>query len=107
MKMGTGKPLKKAKRAIPNTLIRPGGTVPRDITYFKPAKYRDYYTLAEMAREVPCDPSWLRKLERAGRIPQAQRVQRGKLSIRLWSPAQRDEIVEIINSHKIGRPPKT
>jgi|SRR5215471_8341723 len=83
-----------------------GRSVPRDIDYFKPARFKSYFTLAEMAREVPCDPSWLRKLERAGRIPKAHRVQRGKLSIRLWSPAQRDEIVRIIEDHQVGRPPK-
>lgn len=80
--------------------------MPRDITYFKPKRFKEYFTLAEMSREVGCDPSWLRKLERAGRIPEASRVQRGKLSIRLWSPAQRDEIVEIIGNHRVGRPPK-
>lgn len=105
--MPTGKPLRKQKKkAIPNVWIRPGGTVPRDVTYFKPDKYKNHLTLSEMARVVQCDTSWLRKLERAGRIPQAQRVQRGKLSIRLWSPAQRDEIIRIIGLHRIGRPPK-
>jgi hypothetical protein len=103
-----GRPTKKrrSRPAIPNTYIKPGGTMPRDITYFKPKRYKDYLTLAEMSREVGCDPSWLRKLERAGRIPEAQRVQRGTLAIRLWSPAQRDEIVEIIRNHRVGRPPK-
>jgi hypothetical protein len=46
----------------------------------------------------------LRKLERAGRIPMAKRVQRGKLSIRLWSPEQHDEIIRIIDGHQVGRP---
>jgi hypothetical protein len=102
-----GRPKKKKKReAIPNVHIRPGGTMPRDITYFKPSRYKNFFTLAEMSREVGVDPSWLRKLERAGRIPEAQRVQRGQLNIRLWSPAQRDEIVEIIGNHRVGRPPK-
>ncbi len=102
----SGKPLKKRRQAIPNVHIRPGGTMPRDISYFKPKKYKHYFTLAEMAREVQCDPSWLRKLERAGRIPEAQRVQRGKLAIRLWSPADRDEIIRIMSEHRVGRPPK-
>lgn len=103
-----GKPLKKRKNkaAVPNTYIKPGGTMPRDISYFKPTQYRHFLTLAEMARAVNVDPSWLRKLERAGRIPEAQRVKRGKLHIRLWSPAQKDEIIEIIGSHRVGRPPK-
>src|SRR5262252_371175 len=89
-------PLKKRKRYEPNKLIVGHNSVlPRPLDYFKPARFKNYLTLAEMAREIPCDPSWLRKLERAGRIPQAQRVKRGKLSIRLWSPEQRDEIVKI------------
>ena len=104
--MPTGKPLRKAKPVTPNVLYRPGGTVPRDVNYFKPERYKDYLTLAEMARAVRCDPSWLRKLERAGRIPEAQRVKRGSLMIRLWSPAQRDEIIDIISQHKVGRPAK-
>src|SRR5215471_3300979 len=100
-------PLKKRKPTEPNKLITGRNKVlARVMDYFKPARYRDHLTLAEMAREIPCDPSWLRKLERAGRIPQAQRVQRGKLSIRLWSPEQRDEIVQIIEQHQVGRPPK-
>ena len=78
--------MKKTKQPLPNVHItgrNPGAVVPRDTGYFKPTKYKEYLTLAEMARAVECDTSWLRKLERAGRIPQAQRVQRGKLSIRL------------------------
>lgn len=107
--MTAGKPMKKTKQPLPNVLItghNPGGAVPRDTGYFKPAKYKDFLTLAEMSRAVGCDPSWLRKLERAGRIPQAQRIQRGKLQIRLWSPAQRDEIIAIISEHRVGRPAK-
>lgn len=103
------KPVKKRKQPVANVLItgnNPHGTVPRDTAYFKPVMYKEYLTLAEMARAVGCDPSWLRKLERAGRIPEAQRVQRGKLHIRLWSPAQRDEIIRIISEHRVGRPAK-
>jgi hypothetical protein len=100
-------PLKKRKPVEPNVLITGRNAVlPREMDYFKPARYRNHLTLAEMAREIPCDPSWLRKLERAGRIPMAQRVQRGKLSIRLWSPEQRDEIKKIMANHQVGRPPK-
>jgi len=101
------KPLKKRPPEQPNVLITGRNAVlPREMDYFKPARYRQHLTLAEMAREIPCDPSWLRKLERAGRIPMAQRVQRGKLSIRLWSPEQRDEIKAIMANHQVGRPPK-
>jgi len=99
-------PRKKRREPEPNVLITGRSPKPRDISYFKPARFKEYLTLAEMARVVQCDPSWLRKLERAGRIPKAQRVQRGKLSIRLWSPEQRDEIIRIIGDHQVGRPPK-
>jgi len=108
--MGTGRPYKKRKerekpeRNILITQSNPGNVVPRNIDYFKPARFKGYFTLSEMAREVPCDPSWLRKLERAGRIPMAKRGQRGKLSIRLWSPEQHDEIIRIIDGHQVGRP---
>lgn len=105
--MPTGKPFNKRKeREKPekNVIITGRTLVPRNIDYFKPARFKGYFTLSELAREIPCDPSWLRKLERAGRIPMAHRVQRGKLSIRLWSPAQRDEIVRIIDGHQVGRP---
>ena len=79
---------------------------PRDMSYLKPAKFQDYLTLSEMAEFIPCDPSWLRWLERHDRIPRAHRVKRGQLSVRLWSPAQANEIREIISNHKVGRPPK-
>jgi hypothetical protein len=96
------KPIKKRKKkGEPNTLIAKDM---RYLDYLKPPRFKDHFTLAEMAREIRCDPSWLRKLEHAGRIPQAQRVQRGKLMVRLWSPAQRDEIEGIIADHQVGRP---
>jgi hypothetical protein len=99
-------PRKKRREPEPNVLITGRSPKPRDISYFKPARFKNFFTLAEMSREVGCDPSWLRKLERAGRIPTAHRIQRGKLSIRLWSPEQRDEIRQIIAEHQVGRPPK-
>lgn len=79
--------------------------VKRDLSYFKPARFKDYLTLAELAEFIPCDPSWIKQLERDGRIPKAARVKRGKLSIRLWSPEQANEIRQIISTHKVGRPP--
>jgi len=77
----------------------------RDVSYMKPNRYQDHKTLGEVAREIGVDVSWLRKLERADRIPKATRVQRGSLSVRLWSPAQVEEIGEIISQHRPGRPP--
>jgi len=76
----------------------------RDVTYLKPVKFQDYLTLAELAAFCARDPSWLRYLEKEGRIPEAQRVQRGQISVRLWSPAQADEIKAIIDTHHPGRP---
>jgi hypothetical protein len=78
----------------------------RDLAYMKPSNYVNHMTLSEVAREIGCDPSWIRKLERADRIPKAVRVQRGAISVRLWSPEQVEEIREIIDSHQPGRPPK-
>jgi hypothetical protein len=78
----------------------------RDLAYMKPRNYTEHMTLGEVAREIGCDPSWIRKLERADRIPKAVRVQRGEISVRLWSPEQVEEIREIIDSHQPGRPPK-
>jgi len=77
---------------------------PRDLGYMKPHNYRGHMTLTEVAREVGCDSSWIRKLERAGRIPKATRVQRGELMIRLWSPEQVAEIKQIKATHRVGRP---
>lgn len=76
----------------------------RDLGFMKPAKFKDYLTLAELAAYVERDPSWIRALEHEGRIPKAQRVPRGKLQIRLWSPEQAEEIVEILSTMRPGRP---
>jgi hypothetical protein len=77
----------------------------RDTDYMKPPRFADYLTITEMSRAVDRDISWLRKLERDGKIPKAHRVPVGKLMVRLWSPTQRDEILVIVNSLKRGRPP--
>lgn len=77
---------------------------PRDLGYMKPHNYQGHMTLTEVAREVGCDSSWIRKLERAGRIPKATRVQRGELMVRLWSPEQVAEIKQIKSTHRVGRP---
>jgi hypothetical protein len=74
------------------------------MSYFKPPRFKDHLTLAEMAEFLPCDPSWLRHLEKEGRIPKAARVKRGKLHIRLWSPEQANEIKAIMATHRVGRP---
>lgn len=79
---------------------------PRDVQYLKPTKFQHYLTLAEVSREVKRDASWIRRLEKAGKIPMAQRVQRGELSVRLWSPRQVEEIKEVLSKLRPGRPRK-
>jgi hypothetical protein len=77
----------------------------RNLEYIKPPKFQDHLTITELSRHVGRDPSWLKRLERDGRIPTAARVEFGELNIRLWSPAQVSEIVEILSRMKVGRPP--
>lgn len=72
----------------------------------KPSKFQDYLTATELAREVNRDVSWLKILEREGRIPEAARVDHGELKIRLWSPAQVQEVKKILATMKPGRPKK-
>lgn len=76
----------------------------RNLDYMKPAKFKDYMTLSELCEHVKRDPSWIRELERQGKIPKAKRVPRGKLEIRLWSPKQAEEIIEILSEMRPGRP---
>lgn len=99
------------KRKVRGQKRRVSNTAPaylsqqRNVDYMKPAGFEDYLTITEMSRSVDRDISWLRNLERRGKIPAAHRVKVGKLSVRLWSPTQRDEIETIVNSIKRGRPP--
>lgn len=76
----------------------------RDVGYLKPERFKEHVTIAELGRIVGKDISWLRKLERRGTIPAAVRVKRGELEVRLWSPAQIEEIKAIFQNMKIGRP---
>ena len=76
----------------------------RDLSYLKPPKFRNHVTLVELSRIVNRDPSRIKQLERAGRIPVPARIKRGTLEIRLWSPAQVEEIREIISQMRPGRP---
>ncbi len=77
---------------------------PRTLDYMKPKRFKNYLTLTELALFIPADPSWIRRLEKEGRIPEAQRVPMGALMIRLWSPAQARETQSIIEGHRLGRP---
>jgi hypothetical protein len=76
----------------------------RDLSYLKPKKFRNHVTLIELSRIVNRDPSRIRQLEREERIPVPARITRGTLEIRLWSPAQVEEIKEIFENMKPGRP---
>jgi hypothetical protein len=79
----------------------------RDLDYLKPKNFRHYYTIKELAERVERDPSWIKRLERDGRIPIATRVEMGELDVRLWSPEQVEEIELILSEMKPGRPPGT
>jgi hypothetical protein len=79
----------------------------RDLDYLKPERFRHYFTIIELSRRVEKDPSWIKRLERDGRIPVATRISKGELQIRLWSPEQVDEIELILAEMKPGRPPGT
>lgn len=76
----------------------------RDMSFIKPARFQDHMTVTEVSRAIRRDTSRIRKLERAGRIPKAQRVKRGTQMVRLWSPKQVEEIREIFATMKPGRP---
>lgn len=102
--MGDSTPKRKVK-GHPKRRVSVGVRVRRDTSYMKPEGFQDYLTITEMSVAVDRDVSWLRKLERDGKIPAASRVKVGKLQVRLWSPTQRDEIKVIVNSLKRGRPP--
>ena len=78
----------------------------RDMHFIKPEGYGDYLTITELSREVNRDISWLRRLERADRIPVAYRIKVGSLSVRLWSPEQVNEIKEVLSQMRVGRPSK-
>jgi hypothetical protein len=79
----------------------------RDVTYLKPKGYEEYLTLTELSREIQRDESWIRRLERAGRLPKPRRFPAGEIMFRLYSPMQVDEIRSIMHSLKRGRPKKS
>lgn len=81
-------------------------TAGKRTAHLKPDKFRNYLTLGELARKVKKDPSWIRKLEAQGRIPEAVRHKLGKLEVRLYSPAACIEIESIFSGMRPGRPRK-
>ena len=76
----------------------------RDLAFLKPKKFQDHKTISELSRFIKRDISRIRQLEREGRIPKAIRVPRGQNEVRLWSPEQCDEIKEIVDGLRPGRP---
>lgn len=78
----------------------------RDVSHLKPKGMEKYFTITELSREIDKDISWIRKLERADRIPVAKRAIHGQIEIRLWSPTQVKEIKRIISKMRPGRPRK-
>lgn len=74
----------------------------RDVSWLKPEGFEDCMTITEVAREVNRDIAWIRRLERADRIPVAARV--GPNKTRLWTPAQVGEIRVILSKMRRGRP---
>ena len=63
-------------------------------------------TIGELSVKVDKGRLWLRKLEREGRIPEAKRHRVGKITIRLFSPAQVEEIERILSTMRPGRKKK-
>lgn len=78
-----------------------------NVNHLKPEKFKNYLTLGELVREVGKDESWIRRLERAGKLPAAKRHRIGELSIRLNSPAAVEEIKLIFSKMHPGRPKAT
>lgn len=71
---------------------------------FKPPKFAHYLTLGELSAHVGKDRDYMRRLERQDRLPIPTRHKMGKLSVRLYSPAQVREVEEIFKSMRRGRP---
>lgn len=92
---------------MPNQYKEYSDRLRRSPNYFKPARFRHYLTIKELALAIGKDPSWIRKLERDPKrgFPQAVRVQRGELQVRLYSPEIVKEIKIYFENTKQGRIP--
>lgn len=82
------------------------GDVEPKVAHLKPARFQHYLTIGELARQVDRDVSWLKKLEREGRIPEGIRHTLGQIEVRLYSPARVQEITRILSTLRPGRPRK-
>jgi hypothetical protein len=91
---------KPKRRAYTGTKIHP----PQN--RWKPPGFEHYLTITEAGLQLGKDPRWIKRLDTLGRMPEAKRVQRGLISIRLYSPDQVEEMREIFKTHKPGRKPR-
>lgn len=94
---------------MPPKLKKKGPTFrlkPPKVDHLKPDKFKNYLTLSELARHVGKDKDWIRKLERAGRLPEPTRHKIGQNEIRLYSPAAVKEVETIFKGMRPGRPRK-
>lgn len=94
-------PRKMTTRKGPSLPLNP----PR-VDHLKPDKFKHYLTISELARIIGKDKSWILKLERAGRLPEGIRHKIGSIEVRLYSPAQVEEIQQIFSTMRPGRPRK-
>lgn len=77
--------------------------VKKDLSWIKPAKFAHWKTIGELASALQIDPRTLKRLEQAGTIPEPQRVNRGRLRIRLYSPENEEEIKQILKQIKFRK----
>lgn len=77
----------------------------RSTAYWKPKRYQHYKTTKELAVALSVDPMTLWKLEQRGIIPEPQRVKRGLLYIRLYSPQNEADIKTILTEAKYKKKP--
>jgi hypothetical protein len=74
-----------------------------DFDRWKPPDKLDYMTVQELANYCARDASWIRRLDREGKLPKAARFKVGRLSVRLYSPAQQLEILRIFRARDKAR----
>jgi hypothetical protein len=73
------------------------------VKWMKPSRFAHYKTSKELACALQIDPRTLKRLEGRGIIPEPARVKRGRLSIRLYSPENEDEIKRILKEGKFRK----
>lgn len=71
---------------------------------WKPDKYKDYLTMAELCAIVRRDRRRIVQLEKTNVLPAPIRVKVGKLSVRLYSLEQARQIEEHFRTARPGNP---